>query len=55
MADFNLKLSIFEALFNNYSPKWRWLAVDIRDFTIYDAVIDENATIRRYHWLKEEK
>ena len=27
----------------------------IRDFKIYDAVVDENATKQQYHWLKEEK
>ena len=25
-----------------------------RDFKIYDAVVDENATKQQYHWLKEE-
>ena len=27
----------------------------IRDLTIYDAVVNENATKQQYHWLKEEK
>ena len=26
-----------------------------RDFTIYDAVVNENASKQQYHWLKEEK
>ena len=27
----------------------------VRDFKIYDAVVNENATKQQYHWLKEEK
>ena len=27
----------------------------IRDFKIYDAVVNEKATKQEYHWLKEEK
>ena len=27
----------------------------IRDFKIYEVVVDENATKQQYHWLKEEK
>ena len=26
----------------------------IRDFTIYNAVVNDNATRQKYHWLKEE-
>ena len=26
-----------------------------RDFKIYDAVVNENATKQQCHWLKEEK
>ena len=26
-----------------------------RDFKIYDAVVNENATKQQYHWLKEKK
>ena len=26
-----------------------------RDFAIYDAVVNENATKQQYHWLNEEK
>ena len=26
-----------------------------REFTIYDAVVNENATKQQYHWLNEEK
>ena len=28
---------------------------NIRDFTIYGAVVNENATKQQYDWLKEEK
>ena len=34
---------------------FRALTANIRDFKIYDAVVDENATKQHYHWLKEEK
>ena len=27
----------------------------IRDFKIYDTVVNENATRQQYHWLKKEK
>ena len=27
----------------------------IRDFTVYDAFVNENTTKQQYHWLKEEK
>ena len=33
----------------------RFAAAVIRDFTIYDAVVNENASKQQYHWLKEEK
>ena len=26
-----------------------------RDFTIYDVVVNENATKQQYDWIKEEK
>ena len=34
---------------------WITSGTAIRDFTIYDAVVNENATKQQYHWLKEEK
>ena len=36
-------------------PYRRGLYGFYRDFTIYDAVVNENATKQQYHWLKEEK
>ena len=35
--------------------KTRVLKLPPRDFKIYDAVVNENATKQQYHWLKVEK
>ena len=42
--------SFVEVPFNPLTP-----GSETGDFTIYDAVVNENATKQRYHWLKEEK
>ena len=31
-----------QRIVNNYSPKWRWLAVDIREFTKHDGDAEDN-------------